>query len=281
MGRRTATQGYGADAVRQKYTKYERDNETGLDFNRYSYVGNNPVNRTDSTGMDWQYDASQRGVSNRWSFMGEWQTEMAGPSIGRGGNWVCNPIGGPEQKQESLGDPPKLFFETLEAKERFEAAWKEMDSKFQNNPAAVKMFGGWDKIKKAVKEVVFTMSSMGAPFADNDNSVTNAQYDSSTDIIFINLDGAFMATNGSLKNTNNVSVPVGFYTTLPGKKEPVAFAFANDVTNAAFILFHEIAHKRKIIGHDGESERAQGKNNEKLLRVFDPKRFTDLKGMVK
>jgi len=32
-------------------------------FNRYAYVGNNPVNRTDSTGLDWTSDASQSGSS--------------------------------------------------------------------------------------------------------------------------------------------------------------------------------------------------------------------------
>jgi RHS repeat-associated protein len=79
--------GYGAaDSTRQKFAGYERDNETGLDYaharyyanaqgrftspdplfgsianpqtlNRYSYVTNNPVNLTDSTGM--MIDASR------------------------------------------------------------------------------------------------------------------------------------------------------------------------------------------------------------------------------
>ena len=83
VGGRTTTLGYtGADNARQKFTGYEHDSETGLDyaharyyaniqgrftspdpfagsamvtnpqtFNRYSYVGNNPVNSTDPTGM--------------------------------------------------------------------------------------------------------------------------------------------------------------------------------------------------------------------------------------
>ena len=81
-GGRTAGQGYGDDNVRQQFTGYERDNETGLDFaqaryysspqgrftsvdplpasssvsnpqsfNRYSYVYNNPMNATDPSGM--------------------------------------------------------------------------------------------------------------------------------------------------------------------------------------------------------------------------------------
>ena len=96
-GGRTAQQGYAADSVRQKFTKYERDSETNLDFaearyfsspqgrftsvdpisasmraidpqsfNRYSYVSNNPVNRIDPNGKDWTSDASQRGFSQSY-----------------------------------------------------------------------------------------------------------------------------------------------------------------------------------------------------------------------
>jgi RHS repeat-associated protein len=81
-GNRTVQNGYAGDDVRQKFTGYERDNETGLDYaqarfysspqgrftsvdplaasahagnpqswNRYAYVGNNPLNNTDLSGM--------------------------------------------------------------------------------------------------------------------------------------------------------------------------------------------------------------------------------------
>ncbi|HEY2974614.1 MAG TPA: DUF4214 domain-containing protein, partial [Pyrinomonadaceae bacterium] len=82
MSGRTTTQGYTGDSVRQHFTGYEADGETGLNFaqaryqsnlqgrftsvdplgasaivadpqsfNRYSYVNNNPTNVTDPSGM--------------------------------------------------------------------------------------------------------------------------------------------------------------------------------------------------------------------------------------
>jgi RHS repeat-associated protein len=80
QGGRTATLGYSGDAIRQKFTSYERDNESGLDYaqaryyssiqgrftgvdplgghilnpqslNKYGYVINNPLRLTDPTGM--------------------------------------------------------------------------------------------------------------------------------------------------------------------------------------------------------------------------------------
>ncbi|HEY0097929.1 MAG TPA: polymorphic toxin-type HINT domain-containing protein [Pyrinomonadaceae bacterium] len=84
QGGRTTGQGYASDAVRQKFTGYERDSETGLDYaqaryhsptqgrfispdpllssgvpanpqswNRYTYVLNNPLALVDPSGLIW------------------------------------------------------------------------------------------------------------------------------------------------------------------------------------------------------------------------------------
>ena len=98
-GGRATTQGYGAaDNVRQKFTKYERDGETGLDYaqaryyasaqgrfssvdplltsgkaeqpqswNRYSYTINNPLKFVDPSGLIWGYYAgNDRKTHYHW-----------------------------------------------------------------------------------------------------------------------------------------------------------------------------------------------------------------------
>ena len=115
-GGRTTGIGFSnsGDNNRMKFTGDERDNETGLDFaqarynsgtlgrfttpdpysgsistaspqsfNRYAFVGNNPVNRTDPSGLDWTSDASQQGCSSRYL-----------ASIGSGWSILNSKVGG-------------------------------------------------------------------------------------------------------------------------------------------------------------------------------------------
>ncbi len=89
---RTTTNGYQAEGVRQKFTGYERDTETNLDYaqaryyanlqgrfvspdkvfvgqdesdpqtwNLYSYTSNNPLNRVDTDGQRWFYKQNSDG----------------------------------------------------------------------------------------------------------------------------------------------------------------------------------------------------------------------------
>ncbi len=96
VGQRTTTLGYSVDGVRQKFTRKERDNETGLDYfearyyastqgrftgadnpgfsngtdpqtwNLYAYTANNPLRRVDPDGRDWFQIGSGYGARFEW-----------------------------------------------------------------------------------------------------------------------------------------------------------------------------------------------------------------------
>jgi len=123
VGIRSASNGYSVDSVRQKFGSYERDNETGLDYaqaryydnrqgrflsvdplissgrpsspqswNRYSYVGNHPLELTDPTGLIWakkgdQYKWFDKDIPDGWKAVTEFV--FWGGDVG----WVAlNPI---------------------------------------------------------------------------------------------------------------------------------------------------------------------------------------------
>ncbi len=107
----------GNDSIRKRFTGYEKDTETDLDFaearmyqnkhgrftavdplmasaspgnpqtfNRYVYTGNNPINYTDPSGLDWCRDNS--GVSFVSGSCSSSQTTVNGEhTVGRGGNF--------------------------------------------------------------------------------------------------------------------------------------------------------------------------------------------------
>jgi RHS repeat-associated protein len=113
---RTTALGYAADTVRKKFTGYERDTETNLDFaqaryfnsslgrysstdplqasgftsnpqswNRYTYVGNNPLNLTDPNGLTWYSQVQENGDT-----IYRWFTEKPGDGWSQVENFVYN-----------------------------------------------------------------------------------------------------------------------------------------------------------------------------------------------
>jgi RHS repeat-associated protein len=130
---RNQQMGYGAgDSIRQKFTTYERDTESELDFaqaryynskhgrftsvdplmasasavapqtwNRYAYVGNNPLNIVDPTGMDY-FDGTEAGAWNPY--------EMEAISNSKPAWWYipcnsCSPIFGTDYTADNIVRP--------------------------------------------------------------------------------------------------------------------------------------------------------------------------------
>ncbi|MGH9971397.1 MAG: RHS repeat-associated core domain-containing protein, partial [Pyrinomonadaceae bacterium] len=109
VGGRAIALGYTGDSIRQKFTSYERDTETGLDFaqaryysnsqgrftsvdplmasasagnpqswNRYAYVGNDPLNATDPGGMVGSRTPATGGLGQGGEFFGSMMHQING-----------------------------------------------------------------------------------------------------------------------------------------------------------------------------------------------------------
>jgi RHS repeat-associated protein len=112
IGLRSSTSGYTDEGLRQQFTGYERDDETGLDYaqaryysniagrftspdpllgsgdladpqswNRYSYVGNRPLNVTDPSGLIW---ARRNLGDGRWEYKWFWKDSLSNEDTQQG-----------------------------------------------------------------------------------------------------------------------------------------------------------------------------------------------------
>jgi RHS repeat-associated protein len=137
IGGRTTGQGYIGDNTRQRFTGYEADGETGLNFararyqsnlqgrfisvdplgrsasvlnpqsfNRYSYVNNNPSNFTDPSGMMTGADASQSWGDVSGTFWGWGDLNNQPHSVGQ--SIVNNGMNGFPDRQEEGEDEEEL-----------------------------------------------------------------------------------------------------------------------------------------------------------------------------
>jgi RHS repeat-associated protein len=70
MGGHTTTQGYAADAVKQKYTGYEQDVETGLDFAQARYHSSPQGRFTSIDPLSSSAKLTDPQSLNRYSYVG-------------------------------------------------------------------------------------------------------------------------------------------------------------------------------------------------------------------
>jgi hypothetical protein len=175
----------------------------------------------------------------------------------------------PEFKDASVGDDlgvaPTPKVENTELTKRFEDAWKELD-KLLNIKKCAKLFGGFKKAKKILKETTFKFDALGGPKSVEDSGSVAATTDDKT--VIINTQGSFASKNLKLKGSEDgkeIEQGVYYYA---GEKL-TGLGFSTDAQLAGFVLIHELGHRSKAFDKkydiDGGNEEAQAKNNTKIF----------------
>jgi RHS repeat-associated protein len=263
----------------QRYASMERDDTTGLDhtwwrklenssgrwtspdpyhgsmagrrpqsFNRYSYVENDPINLVDPSGLTCYVkieivDTIAGGkVINRTAQIIGFHCDGA------------TPTSGPEKDRQ----------------DRLKAALLELIKRLNERQACRDLFGGLEKAVKALNDTNFQFQDLGGPYFYGKGTPYPTIFFKGIDgatkgkNIIINSRGRFMAQDGTIPYVNEPN----------DKMYDVNLFGLEDVESAAFILLHELGHRRGIFGKDdndgiddknGTAEEKNKRNSKKVL----------------
>ncbi|HEX8279433.1 MAG TPA: hypothetical protein VF540_12090, partial [Segetibacter sp.] len=166
--------------------------------------------------------------------------------------------------QQTLGNPPKVGTNKEEEIDRFNKVWKELEKRLQN-PECSKLFGGFENAKKALLGTNFQFVTLNGPRSEKDQRHTVAATDGKK--ILINSQGAFMAKDGILigwDDRKKIKQGITYYEN--GKI--TGAMFENDVTFGAFVLLHELGHRRNVIeSKDNGDDEKTARNNTKIIEA--------------
>jgi YD repeat-containing protein len=178
------------------------------------------------------------------------------------------PVDGSQQTMSAAQDvAPKAANATETQQKRFADAYKELLRRL-DRPECAKFFGGKKKALKSLGETHFN-------FADLNGTATAQTVGRN---VTIDSTGPFMAVNGvapksqmnpetSAMGLFDATIMIDRGTGKSGEASLVEFINLGDVDAAAFVLLHELGHKRKKFGKDnsdGDDPFANARNNEKI-----------------
>jgi RHS repeat-associated protein len=236
-GNRSAVTGYTSDDItRQKFTGYERDRETGLDFaqaryynhrqgrfisadsvggsavnpqtlNRYAYTGNNPLNNVDPSGHMFytaQYNGSEGSGFGYPDHSGELSQELQS-EIDR----VKAIVKQQQQQQQPSQPPPPLSQQQID--EGMAAAAKHGPMTPQNNK--IKVRPSPEKIHcipevaekiKELRKAALTSASQGKGFGRGWEFGFRVDLDDNGNYVIVDDNGQFFSSDGP----QHVTIPV-------------------------------------------------------------------------